>query len=64
MVTSSFIADVSIPGLGASDLVRHSNNVVVATGYGESNWQRRLRQAVRGFDTRVLRDIGLDRGSL
>ena len=57
MSMSVFIADVTIPGLSASDMTR-------LTGRSEGGTSSRLnamRRALRGTDLRILRDLGLDR---
>jgi hypothetical protein len=54
-----FVADNSIPGLGASDLARLS---MTRTG-GPLDRAAQLRRALRGTDTRLLRDLGIDRES-
>ena len=59
MSMSVFIADVTIPGLSASDMTR-------LTGRSEGGKGSRLnamRRALRGTDLRLLRDLGLDRES-
>jgi hypothetical protein len=63
MANHPFVADSTIPGLGASDLSRLSGHA----GYGlDAAAGRQLvafRRAFLGMDARVLRDLGLDRGS-
>jgi hypothetical protein len=62
-----FVADSTIPGLGASDLVRRA-----AVGLGASaaslrselqalRAETRLARDLRGLDANILSDIGLDR---
>ena len=60
MPMSAFIADVTIPGLSASDLTR------LKTGRSDDGHGSRLhslRRALRFTDVRQLRDVGLDRES-
>ncbi len=60
MSTFAFIADVTIPGLSASDLAR-SNAGRADDGRGSR--LSTLRRALRGTDARLLRDMGIDRES-
>lgn len=63
MADYGFVADSTIPGLGASDLARLSDHA----GFGlDGVAGRRLvafRRALHGIGDRGLRDLGLDRGS-
>lgn len=57
MSMSVFIADVTIPGLSASDMTRLSGR----SNGGLDGRLSTLRRALRGTDLRLLRDLGLDR---
>ena len=60
MSKPAFIADITIPGLGASDLARLSSS---RPGSGPLDRSANLRRALRAVDVRLLRDLGLDRES-
>lgn len=60
MSMPAFVADVTIPGLSASDMTR------LNMGRSHDAYENRLnalRRALRGTDVRLLRDLGLDRES-
>ena len=59
MSMPAFVADITIPGLAASDLTRLSG----APSGGLLDRAAKLRRALRGTDARLMRDLGLDRGS-
>lgn len=61
MANTIFIADNTIPGLGASDLARLSTGAVVGAVDGRSRRLRALCRALRGVDRHLLKDIGFDR---
>ncbi|MFQ5468503.1 MAG: hypothetical protein ACE5DS_10275 [Kiloniellaceae bacterium] len=63
MANFIFIADNTIPGLGASDLARLSSGGVTGAGDGRSARLRALCRALRGTDRHLLQDIGLDSDS-
>ena len=63
MANFIFVADSTIPGLGASDLARLSSGVVTGAGDRPSTRLRALCRALRGTDRHLLQDIGLDRDS-
>ncbi len=66
MTSNSFIADKTIPGLGASDLANLIGATYVA-GFGALAGTTQpgklpiLRRALRKLGTLRLRDLGLDR---
>jgi len=65
MADLTFIADRTMPGLSASDLVRRAADAIVAatSGLGTSPARESAyRQAFSGCDRRLLQDIGIDRG--
>ena len=65
MADLTFIADRTIPGLSARDLVRRAADAIVAatSGFGSSPARESAyRQAFKGCDRRLLQDIGVDRG--
>lgn len=69
MANSSFVADNTIPGLGASDLIRRAATVFTST-YGslasemaKARRERQIARALRGLDAHILRDIGMDRNA-
>ncbi|MDJ0943838.1 MAG: hypothetical protein QNJ30_10250 [Kiloniellales bacterium] len=65
MAELTFIADRTIPGLSARDLVRRAADAVVAATGGlgtSSSRESAYRQAFNGWDRRLLQDIGVDRG--
>ena len=65
MAELTFIADRTIPGLSARDLVRRAADAIVAatSGLGSSPARESAyRQAFNGCDRRLLQDIGIDRG--
>lgn len=65
MADLTFIADRTMPGLSASDLVRRAADAIVAatSGFGASPARESAyRQAFSGCDRRLLQDIGIDRG--
>lgn len=55
MSNHAFVADITIPGLSASEIFRRAARSVVSFGKAKS--------ATTGIDARLLRDIGLDRGA-
>ena len=59
MSKPAFVADITIPGLGASDLARLSAPRVG----GLLDRAATVRRALRRIDVRMLRDLGLDRES-
>lgn len=65
MADPTFVADRTIPGLSARDLVRRTADAIAAatTGLGTSPAREvAYRQAFNGYDRRLLQDIGIDRG--
>jgi uncharacterized protein YjiS (DUF1127 family) len=67
MAKSSFVVDNTIPGLGASDLLRRASSIFSST-YGtlagemaRARRERQIQRALRGLDAHILRDIGMDR---
>ncbi len=65
MADLTFIADRTIPGLSARDLVRRAADAIIAatSGIGISTARESAyRRAFNGCDRRLLRDIGIDRG--
>ncbi len=61
-----FIADNTIPGLGASDLARliggtYVMGIEALAGAGRHNKPGSLRRAFRGVYREILRDLGLNR---
>ena len=65
MADLTFIADRSIPGLSARDLIRRAADALGAatSGLGTSPARESAyRQAFNGYDRRLLQDIGIDRG--
>ena len=61
MANSIFIADPTIPGLGAAELSRRASDGIY-TGAAAPARASQLRRAVRGLDRGMLQDIGLDGG--
>ena len=59
MSMPAFVADITIPGLGASDLARLSGGLPG----GLMDRSAKMRRALRAVDARLLRDLGLDRES-
>ena len=65
MADLNFLADRSIPGLSARDLVRRTADAIAAAASGIGTSPARetaYRQAFNGYDRRLLQDIGIDRG--
>ena len=65
MADLTFIADRSIPGLSARDLIRRAADALAAAASGLGSSPARenaYRQAFHGYDRRLLQDIGIDRG--
>lgn len=64
MADPTFIADRTIPGLSARDLVRRATDALAAaSGHGGAPVRESAyRQAFNGYDRRLLQDIGIDRG--
>ncbi len=65
MADLTFIADRTIPGLSARDLVRRAADAIIAatSGIGTSAARESAyRRAFTGCDRRLLQDIGIDRG--
>ncbi len=64
MAELNFLADRTIPGLSARDLVRRTADAIAAaSGLGTSPARESAyRQAFNGYDRRLLQDIGIDRG--
>ena len=66
MANPSFVVDNSIPGLGASDLVRRVATIVASTrnalaeDMARRRRDRQIAKALRGLDQHMLRDIGMD----
>ncbi len=68
MSKNRFIADNSIPGLGASDLARLIGGTYVTgfsalAGGSRHNKPGVLKRAFRGAYREILRDLGLNRDS-
>lgn len=70
MANLAFVADNTIPGLSAAELMHRAVNAVELSCQGFANCadnarrQRALRKSLRGLDAHQLRDIGLDRSGL
>lgn len=62
MAKMVFIADNTMPGLGAADFARRASDSIDSGG-ALPNQDSRWRRALRGLDRGLLRDIGLDRGA-
>ena len=69
MANSRFIADRTMPGLSARDLARRAADAIAfayggfAAGPAETHGHFAYRQAFTDLDRRMLRDLGVDRGS-
>ena len=63
MANYSFVADCTIPGLGASDLHRLSDHAGFGLDAAVGRQLVAFRRAFHGIGDRGLRDLGLDRGS-
>ena len=66
MSKNRFIADITIPGLGASDLARLIGGTYVTgfsalAGGGPQSKPGVLKRAFRGVYREILRDLGLNR---
>lgn len=59
MANFFFVADNTIPGQSAAELVRRAADSIF-TGVARSGADRR---ALRGLDRQQLQDLGLDRGA-
>ena len=59
MANVLFVADNTIPGQSAVELVRRATDSIVT----RFNWSIVDRRAFRGLDRRQLQDLGLDRGA-
>ena len=59
MANILFVADNTIPGQSAVELVRRATDAIVSRVTRTSG----DRHAFRGFDRRQLQDLGLDRGA-
>lgn len=62
MANTIFVADNTMPGLGAADFVRRASDTI-DTGGSVPGQDSRWRRGLRGLDRGLLRDIGLDRGA-
>ena len=58
MTRFAFVADVTIPGLSASDMTRLTSG---RADDGHGSRLNTMRRALRGTDLRMLRDFGIDR---
>jgi hypothetical protein len=67
---TAFVADVSIPGLGASDLARRAGVSFgeaasgLRSAWAEARAEARQARDFSGLDARALADLGLDRSRL
>lgn len=59
MANTIFIADSTMPGLGAAELVRRAIDGIY-TGAAGPVRDKQWRRALRGLDRSLLRDIGVD----
>ena len=59
MANTIFLADITIPGQSAVDLRRRASDVIE----GIAARSQDLRSAFQGADSRILRDLGLDRAA-
>ena len=59
MANMIFIADSTIPGLGAAEISRRASDGIYP-GAAAPGRATQLRRAFRGYDRGVLHDIGLD----
>ena len=62
MANTIFVADNTIPGLGASDLARLGFGVA-GSGFVGSMLSKRGLRVLSGTDTKQLRDLGVVRES-
>lgn len=59
MANLIFIADPTIPGLGAAEITRRASDGIY-TGAAAPGPASQLRRALRGLNRGTLQDIGLD----